>query len=188
MDWFYRDSLQRRLSVVHSLYREACSSMTAEQVNAVIFDGVLPIAFSLVHQILIEDGSAVFAGGPEPLFNPLWANRMKLAIPDHGKEMTVTEMIRQRIGNFSEFCEFQSAVFAKTEQWIGEIDPNSLDDIVVPQPYGPTLQNTFSARLGSDRGITRSDAIESWIYQHALRHLGEIEHGRALVGLGGLTS
>ena len=37
-------------------------------------------------------------------------------------------------------------------------------------------------------GITMLDAIECWIYQHGLRHMGEIELARGLVGLGGMTS
>ena len=57
-----------------------------------------------------------------------------------------------------------------------------------PYPYGPGIDHTFSARVGGERGIPRSDALECWIYQHGLRHMGEIEHARALVGLGGMTS
>jgi hypothetical protein len=30
--------------------------------------------------------------------------------------------------------------------------------------------------------------MECWWYQHGLRHMGEIEHARALVGLYGMTS
>ena len=47
---------------------------------------------------------------------------------------------------------------------------------------------TYSARVGGDAGITRLDAMECWWYQHGLRHMGEIEHARALVGLQGMTS
>ena len=36
--------------------------------------------------------------------------------------------------------------------------------------------------------LARLDATECWIYQHGLRHMGEIEHARALVGLQGMTS
>jgi hypothetical protein len=32
------------------------------------------------------------------------------------------------------------------------------------------------------------DGIECWLYQHGLRHMGEIEHARAFVGLTGFTS
>jgi hypothetical protein len=48
--------------------------------------------------------------------------------------------------------------------------------------------NTFSARVAGDAGITVLDALECWIYQHGLRHMGEIELARGLVRLGGMTS
>jgi hypothetical protein len=31
------------------------------------------------------------------------------------------------------------------------------------------------------------DVTEAWIYQHGVRHLGELEHARALVGLAGVA-
>jgi hypothetical protein len=184
----YRSSLVRRLRAMHSLYDQAYSSMTIEHVNHVERDGVLPIAFSLVHQVLIEDGSLAFVGGPSPQFNNDWAAKMGLAIPDHGKARTVEEMTHQRIGNYGEFQIFQRLVFDATEQYVATIDPDTFADIVVPYPYGPGIDHTFSARVGGDGGISRSDALECWVYQHGLRHMGEIEHARALVGLGGMTS
>jgi hypothetical protein len=48
--------------------------------------------------------------------------------------------------------------------------------------------NTFSARVAGEDGITVLDAVECWIYQHGLRHMGEIELARGLVGLGGMTT
>lgn len=32
------------------------------------------------------------------------------------------------------------------------------------------------------------DGFECWLYQHGLRHMGEIELAHGLVGLGGITS
>jgi hypothetical protein len=188
MDFDYRSSLSRRLIAVHSLYYEACATMDLEQVNRVVVPGVLPIAFSLVHQVLIEDGSVVFVGGPVPLMSESWATRMGLAINDPGKEKTVEEMMNQRIENYGAFLEFQRLVFQATEDFVIGIDPATFSDVVVAHPYGATLAQTFSARVAGERGISRSDALESWIYQHALRHMGEIEHARALVGLSGMTS
>jgi hypothetical protein len=184
----YRSSLVRRLSAMHSLYHQACASMTLTQVNHVEREGVLPIAFSLVHQVLIEDGSLVFTGGPAPLFDESWSTRMQLAVSDHGKERTVTEMMDQRIGDYDEFLHFQRLVFDATERYVASIDPSTFADVLVAHPYGPGLDQTFSARVGGEGGISRSDALECWIYQHGLRHMGEIEHARALVGLGGMTS
>lgn len=188
MDTDYRSSLLRRLKAMHSLYYEACATMTLEQVNRVSQEGVLPIAFSLVHQVLIEDGSLLFAGGSAAQFNDQWRLRLDLGIDDHGKAKTVTEMMEQRIGDFDAFIEFQRLVFDATEAFVASIDPADFSDIVVPFPYGPGIDKTFSARVGGEKGISRSDALECWIYQHGLRHMGEIEHARALVGLGGMTS
>lgn len=173
---------------MHSLYYDACATMTLEQVNHVAHDGVLPIAFSLVHQVLIEDGSLLFAGGTPSKFNEQWEAKLQLSISDHGKARTVDEMMAQRIGDYGSFLEFQQLVFEATEAYVANLDPSSLNDVIVAHPYGPGLEHTFSARVGGDAGISRSDALESWIYQHGLRHMGEIEHARALVGLGGMTS
>jgi len=162
--------------------------MTLEQVNRVVHPEALPIAFSLIHQLLIEDGTIVFAGGPMPQFNEDWATRMGLAIPDHGKEKSVAEMMHQRIGDYDAFLQFQRDVFGATEAFVEHIEPDTFADIIVATPYGPGVAHTFSARVGGDVGISRSDALECWIYQHALRHMGEIEHARALVGLTGMTT
>ena len=188
MDFDYRSSLLRRVRAIHSLYDEACATMSLEQVNLVVDPRALPIAFPLVHQVLIEDGSVVFTGGPMPLFNDDWANRLGLVVNDPGKEKSVEEMMHQRIGDYDAFLEFQRSVFAATEHYIASIDPSTFADIIVAHPYGSTIAQTFSARVGGDGGISRSDALECWVYQHALRHMGEIEHARALVGLTGMTS
>ncbi len=188
MDSSYRASLVRRVRTVHALYLEAVDSMTLAHVNHVAREGVLPIAFSLVHQILIEDTSRALAGGSSQVFNDQWAKRIGLGVPTDGKEETVAVMMHQRIGEYDAFRELQSAVFSQTEAYLASLEPDRFDDLLVTPPYPSRLANTFSARLGGDVGITRADALESWIYQHALRHLGEIEHARSLVGLGGLTS
>ena len=84
MDLDERSSLLRRLRAVHALYEVACATMTLDQVNAVVVPGVLPIAFSLVHQVLIEDGTVLSVGGPPPQFastsrgESVWASRTQV--------------------------------------------------------------------------------------------------------------
>lgn len=97
-------------------------------------------------------------------------------------------MVGQRIGDYDAYCEYQEAVFAKTEAWLTALDPRALQDVIVARPFPANLASTFSARVAAEAGITRLDATECWIYQHGLRHMGEIEHARALVGLQGMTS
>ncbi|HQU25413.1 MAG TPA: hypothetical protein PLS29_00125 [Acidimicrobiales bacterium] len=188
MDDAYRDSLSRRLRAVHHLYRGACATMSLEQVNAVTAPTTLPIAFSLVHQLLIEDVSRALCGGPAPLCAPDALEPLGLEVPDHGKERPVEEMMAQRIGDYGAFCALQGRVFATTEAYVAAVGPATFDEVLVAAPYPERLARTFSALVGAERGITRSDALECWVYQHAVRHLGEIEHARSLVGLGGMTS
>ncbi|HVF32600.1 MAG TPA: hypothetical protein VM933_06145 [Acidimicrobiales bacterium] len=182
------DSLRRRMRAMHSLWEDAVATMTLDQVNHVERAPVLPIAFSLFHFVQIEDGSAAMLGAGSMVYDDNWADRMGLTIADHGKHRTVDEMVGQRIGDYDAFCAYQAAVFAKTERWLAELDPSTLTDVIVAPPYPPQIASTYSARVGGDRGITRLDGAECWIYQHGLRHLGEIEHARALVGLEGMTS
>ncbi len=162
--------------------------MGPAQVNYVEREGVLPIAFSLFHFVNIEDSSASGLGAGPVIFDGAWASRVALGVADHGKERTVSDMMAQRIGDYEAFVEYMTEVFAKTERWLGGLDPARLADVVVRRPFPPGIASTYSARVAGAEGITRLDATECWIYQHGLRHMGEVEHARSLVGLGGMTS
>jgi hypothetical protein len=182
------DSLRRRMRSMHALWERAVSTMDLDQVNHVEREPVLPIAFSLFHFVQIEDGSATMLGAGPTIYDDAWAPRMGLAIDDHGKHKTVDEMVHQRIGDYEAFKEYMRLVFEKTESWLAGLDPSALTEVVVPRPFPPQIATTFSAMVAGEPGITRLDATECWIYQHGLRHMGEIEHARALVGLEGMTS
>jgi len=182
------DSLRRRMRAMHSLWEDAVATMDVEHVNHVERSPVLPIAFSLFHFVQIEDGSSTMLGAEPMLFDDGWLARLALAVPDHGKNRTVEEMMAQRIGDYPAFQEYMYAVFAKTERWLASLDPASLHEVVVTRPFPPNIASTYSARVAGDAGITRLDGTECWIYQHGLRHMGEVEHARALVGLQGMTS
>ena len=184
----YLDSLQRRMRAMHSLWEDAVATMDLDQVNHVDREPVLPIAFSLFHFVQIEDGSVTMLGGPAPIYDEAAAERMGLAIADHGKHRTVDEMVHQRIGDYDAFRDYQRSVFEKTESWLATLVPGDLDEVVVRRPFPPQIASTYSARVAGEEGITRLDGIECWVYQHGLRHMGEVEHARALVGLEGMTS
>jgi len=79
-------------------------------------------------------------------------------------------------------------VFGRVHEWLATLDPSELTRVVIPRPFGPQIASTYSARVAGEVGITVLDAVECWIYQHGLRHMGEIELARGLVGLGGMTS
>jgi hypothetical protein len=182
------DSLRRRMRAMHSLWLDAVDTMDLDQVNYVEREPVLPIAFSLFHLAQIEDGSVLLLGGPPMVYNESWAERMGLTIADHGKNRSVDEMVGQRIGDYEAFREYQRQVFGRTEAWLEGLRPDDLEEVIVTRPFPPNIASTYSARVAGDGGLTRLDGIECWIYQHGLRHMGEVEHARALVGLQGMTS
>jgi hypothetical protein len=97
-------------------------------------------------------------------------------------------MVHQRFGDYGEFQAYMRAVFARVETWLAELDPGELTRLVIPRPLPAEIASTYSARVAGPEGITLLDATECWIYQHGLRHMGEIELARGLVGLGGMTS
>jgi hypothetical protein len=176
------------MKAMHSLYHQACDSMDLEHVNHFEREGVLPIAFSLFHIVNMIDASFMMMTGTMPIWNQQWQDRVEMSVNDHGKHRTVDEMVFQRIGNFEAFKEYMRSVFARTEAWLETLDPTELDRVVIPRPFPPQIASTYSARVAGPDGITLLDATECWIYQHGLRHMGEIELARGLVGLGGMTS
>jgi hypothetical protein len=188
MDDITLDSLRRRMRALHSLYEDAVATMTIEHVNHRERDGVVPIAFSLFHIVNMIDASFMLITGSAPIWDDAVAARVRPAIPDHGKHRTVSEMCHQQIGDYDEFVTYMRAVFARTEAWLDELSPDDLTRVVITRPFPPQISSTFSARVAGDDGITVLDAIECWIYQHGLRHMGEIELSRGLVGLQGMTS
>ncbi len=182
------DSLQRRMRALHSLYRDAVATMDLDQVNHFEREGVLPIAFSLFHIVNMMDASFMLMTGEAPIWDGEWEARVHPAIPDHGKHRTVAEMVHQRIGDYPAFQQYMGEVFTRTEEWLDKLDPAELTRVVIARPFPPQVATTYSARVAGPEGITLLDAAECWIYQHGLRHMGEIELARGLVGLGGMTS
>ena len=182
------DSLQRRMAAMHSLYYQAVGSMDLEHVNHFEREKVLPIAFSLFHYTHQEDANFMFITGQIPIWNDEWQSRVRMAINDHGKERTVDEMIHQRIGDFEAFKDYQRTVFDRTESYLSTMDPSDFTRLIIARPFPPQVASTYSARVAGPDGITVLDGFECWLYQHGLRHMGEIELARGLVGLGGMTS
>ena len=182
------DSLRRRMRAMFSLYEDALASMDDTHVNHFEREGVLPIAFSLFHYVNMHDASYMMLTGTTPIWNDDWQQRVGVTVNDHGKHKTVDEMIHQRIGDLDAFTEYMRAVYSRTLDWLASMNPTDLDRVVIARPFPPQIASTFSARVAADHGLTVLDGIECWLYQHGLRHMGEIELARGLVGLGGMTS
>ena len=163
-------------------------TMDLDHVNHFEREGVLPIAFSLFHYVNMHDASFMLITGIAPIFDEQWQERIQMTIADHGKHRTVDEMVAQRIGDYEAFKEYMRAVFGRTETYLETMDPADFERVLIAPPYPPQVASTYSARCAGPQGITVLDGFECWLYQHGLRHMGEIELARGLVGLGGMTS
>jgi hypothetical protein len=182
------DSLQRRMRTMHSLYYQAVDTMELPHVNHFEREGVLPIAFSLFHYTNMQDASFMLITGVPPIWDADWQARVRMAIDDHGKHRTVGEMVHQRVGDYDAFKEYQRIVFDRTERYLETMEPSDLTRVLITRPFPPQVASTYSARCAGPDGITVLDGFECWLYQHGLRHMGEIELARGFVGLGGMTS
>ena len=163
--------------------------MTIDHVNHFEREGVLPIAFSLFHIVNMIDASFMLMTGTPPIWNDEWAGA--------GRRWRSTTTASTAPS--TRWCTSASATTTRSRttsarcstaprRGSATLDPAELTRVVIPRPFPPQIASTYSARVAGPEGITLLDATECWIYQHGLRHMGEIELARGLVGLGGMTS
>lgn len=173
---------------MHRMWELGVSDLTAAHANHVERSGVLPLAFTLVHYVRGEDNSCVRLLGYDRL---LWDEHVARigftgTPPRRGGPMDEAE--RVRIADLEAWRDYQARVFERTERALATLPASHLDVIHYEAAARPaSLRGSFLEQLVPEGPITRRDAAEAFIYQHGIRHLGELEHARALVGLRGLS-
>lgn len=186
-DW--RASIARRIAAVHALWQQGVADLTLDQVNHFERAGVLPIAFTLMHFVVGEDRNvARYLGADALLWDQQgWAKRIGLVgdPPMRGTPMADAERIR--LGNIDAWREYQTAVFARTERALATLSLDHFAQKAMERPPADKLKGAFIALLVPEGDFHVRDVCEAYLFQHAARHLGELEHARALVGLGGLS-
>ncbi|MGE5596172.1 MAG: hypothetical protein ACM3S1_09075 [Hyphomicrobiales bacterium] len=183
------DSLRNRIRALNILWERAVSDLTLEQMNHHEREGVLPLAFSFSHYIRAQDQSISvpilheqpvwLAGG--------WAQRVGVSVDALGREETVEEMQHLRFADIDAWREYQAQVIARTNKALDSINAEMLGEVLMPK-LPPNMQKIFCGLVIGDGPLRKLEVLECFVYQHGLRHMGEVEHGRALVGLGGMTS
>ena len=181
------NDLLARVRGLHALWDRGVADLTAEQVNHVERAGVLPIAFTLVHFVRGQDAHALDLIDADRL---LWEEHAPALgyegiIPVRGSPLAEAERVRVR--NVEAWRAYQRAVFARTERALETMTPERYELPMFGGERPASLKGGFLEAYVPEGTIRRRHAIEAWIYQHGCRHLGELEHARALVGLGGLS-
>lgn len=177
-----RASLLRRVRAANRLFELAVADIDRAQADHVERRGVLPIAFSLAHCVISQDRSMNRLFGVALIWDA-HAGRVRLegGVPFRGTPMA--EAMNVRVGDMDAWRAYQREVFARTEQLVATATTEKLGEILPERPTG----TAFLALLVDGAPARVIDAIEAWVYQHAIRHAGELEHARALVGLGGVS-
>ena len=186
-DW--RASIASRVAAVHALWQQGVADLTVDQVNHFERAGVLPIAFTLMHFVVGEDRNvARYLGADALLWDQQgWAKRVGLVgePPMRGTPMADAERIR--LGDIDAWRAYQTAVFERTERALATLPLDRFAQKAMERPPADKLKGAFIALLVPEGDFNVSDVCEAYVFQHAVRHLGELEHARALVGLGGLS-
>jgi hypothetical protein len=184
------DSLRNRIRAMNTLWERAVADLSLAQMNHHERAGVLPLAFSFSHFIRAQDQAVSMPFlGEAPLWRTgAWAAKVGVSVDSFGREETVGEMERLTFADLDAWNAYQAAVLARTAAVLDTLTAERLGEVLMPK-LPPNMQNIFCAIvIGPDAPLRRLDVLECFVYQHGLRHMGEVEHGRALVGLGGMTS
>ena len=190
MSEMFVGSLRNRIRAMNTLYGRAVSDLTLDQVNHHERAGVLPIAFSLSHFMRAQDQalSVPFLRERTLWDSGGWAEKIGVTVDRLGREESVAEMETIGFGDLDAWRAYQSAVIDRTHAVLDGVTEETLAEVLMAQ-LPPNMQQIFCAIvIGPGAPLRKLDVLECFVYQHGLRHMGEIEHGRALVGLQGMTS
>ena len=184
----WRQDIGARMGAINTLLDAAVKDLTLDQVNHRERTGVLPIAFSLAHVIGGQDRTVAkyLDKGPTLWESGSFGTRVGYTgeLPQRGTPMNVAEAIQ--FADVDAWREYQSAVFARTDSALANIPIERFNEIAMadrPKEHG----GAFLFLLVPRGPIRLLELTEAYLFQHAARHLGEIEHARALVGLGGMS-
>ena len=183
----WRQNFGARMTAVNTLLDRATQDLTLEQVNHREREGVLSIAFSLTHVIGGQDRrvAQLLDKGPVLWESGGWGAKVGYPgeLPQRGTPMSVAEAIQFK--DWKAWREYQTAVFARTGSAIANAPLARFDEVVMTDRPA-AMNGSFLYAFVPSGPIRVLEAAEAYLYQHASRHLGEIEHARALVGLGGV--
>jgi hypothetical protein len=190
MSNLFIESLRNRVRAMNTLWERAAGDMTPAQVNHRERPGVLPIAFSFSHVMRVQDEAiSTHFLRQQPLWTEGdWARRIGVTVDRSGQGEPVAEMEQLRFGDLDAWRAYQAEVIARTGRVLDAVSEEVLAAVAIPRLPASLARSYCALVVGVDRPVRKLDVLECFVYQHGLRHMGEVEHGRAFFGLGGMTA
>ncbi len=166
--------IQQGLDGLHGMLDHAVTDMTAEQWNARPAGAGVSAFFSLWHYVRTEDNIVNWVAQRQPTvwLNGEWDQHFGLHRTSQGTGMTKAEADAVLLNDVDGWLRYQQQVWAATREWVGSLSADDLDAEIVIKPTPP---------------MSIWGALTGMLLFHGFRHVGEIEHARGLLGLGGLT-
>ncbi len=183
------ERLTRRVGTMHLLWSKATTDLSTEQMNYRERTGVLPIAFSLLHYVVGEDCnvSTYLSNSPTLWESGEWEARIGGILPQVRRGTPVAIAEEASIGDAATWLAYQAEVFARTEASLASGTPESYDKVVIETMPADMLGSFIGLTYGPNGPVLLGDIIDGFVFQHGIRHLGEIEHARSLLGLQGVS-
>ena len=162
------------LASMHAMLDRAVEQMSAEQWNFRGADGGVSAFFSLWHYVRTEDNIVNFVAQRRNTVwrRDGWDEHFGLHRTSQGTGITEEQANAVTLSDVDGWLRYQQGVWIATDEWLSTLSVDQLGDEIIIKPTPP---------------MTLWQALTGMLLYHGYRHVGEIEHARGLLGLGGLT-
>jgi hypothetical protein len=180
-------ALLRRVRAFHKQWNQITVDLTLDQANHRERAGVLPIAFSLHHYVLSADAAVAKRVFKQPSVweKGDWEVKVGATVSSvtRGTPIAVAEELQ--FTDYDAWLEYQKQVFAQSERGVAGLTDQTWNEVVW-EKLPDQLKGGYLDLVVQDNPVLLGELLDVWVLQHGMRHLGEIEHARALVGLQGV--
>jgi len=163
--------LSAGLSTLHRMLDEAVDDMTLEQLNWKSNEGGIKPFFSLWHYVRTEDNiiNFVVQGKPTVWIEGRFDVKLNLHRIAQGTGMNAAEAKEITLSNLELWREYQHSVWAASEKYLAAISNDEL--------------NSRNVTIKPLSEMSLYDGLFNVCLCHGLRHVGEIEYVRGILGL-----
>jgi hypothetical protein len=184
-----RERFLRQVHEMHRLWNLSTADLTVEQMNHRERDGVLPIAITLLQYVRGEDRLICGAVLGEPTLWEAgnWQERIGGNPLDIRRGSKIEEAETATIGNSATWNDYQNTVFTHTESVLASLSDEKFDADLYPSLPDNFRESFLGKMIDDGEGVPLGAMLEAIVFQHGIRHLGELDHARALIGLKGVS-
>jgi hypothetical protein len=116
-----------------------------------------------------------------------WQERIGGNPLDIRRGSKIEEAETATIGNAATWNDYQNTVFTHTESVLASLTDAKFDADVYPSLPDNYRESFLGKLVVEGEGVPLAALLEAIVFQHGIRHLGELDHARALIDLKGVS-